>query len=162
MCFQTSHSFPASWHSPFLTLQVWVVSCSENVLCCFCVSTLLPSSFSLGRIVSILSLETGCRPATGFSLPCGKVSWTASRFVLPTTSQSTPIVQIVFCHQLFKQIILEVLCFIRFIFSKCFCACHFSSPCNFTTFEETVSRNLSVKKWCDLHSSAASDSGHVG
>lgn len=43
----------------------------------FFVSTLLPSSFSLGRIVSILCLETGCRPATGFSVPCGKIFWTA-------------------------------------------------------------------------------------
>lgn len=38
------------------------------MLCCFCVSALLPSSFSHGRIVSIFCLETGCRPATGFSL----------------------------------------------------------------------------------------------
>lgn len=67
-----------SSHFPSLILK-WSgmqlsVVCSENVINCFCVSTLLPSSFSLGRIVSILCLETGCRPAAGFSLPCGKVS----------------------------------------------------------------------------------------
>lgn len=59
-----------------------------NVLCCFCVSTPLPSSFSHGRVVSILSLETGCRPATGFSRPRGKTSWTAPiPFCQPSVNQ---------------------------------------------------------------------------
>lgn len=51
---------------------------SENVHNCSCVSTLLPSSFSLGRNVSVRCLETGCRPATGFPLPGGKVSKTST------------------------------------------------------------------------------------
>lgn len=49
---------------------------------CSCVSTLLPSLFSLGRNVSVRCLETGCRPATGFPLLCGKVSKTSTLLLL--------------------------------------------------------------------------------
>lgn len=51
---------------------------------CPCVSTLLPSSFSLGRNVSMLWLETRCRPATGQPLSGGKMSgnFTLSSFIL--------------------------------------------------------------------------------
>lgn len=102
----------------FIGLGRQLTALSEVKMCSVVfVSTLLPSSFSLGRILSILCLETGCRPATGFSLPCGKVSWTAPHFFLPTMSQSTLIVQIMFFLSVVQTNHGEVACFITFIFS---------------------------------------------
>lgn len=71
------------------------LDCSQNVLTCFVFPRCCFPLF-LGRNVSTVCLETGCRPAnpaTGFSLPRGKVTWTHiydcfGLFFCPSTSQS--------------------------------------------------------------------------
>lgn len=117
---------------PSLVLQGRIADCHEcssgNVHNCSCVSTLLPSSFSLGRNVSVRCLETGCRPATGFPLPGGKVSKTSTLLLLffffsSTMRQSTPIAQIMVYHHMFK----EIMGALQFILSFSVClACHFT------------------------------------
>lgn len=64
----------------FGVLEAKSLHCSQNVLngfvflhCCF--------PLFLGRNVSTVCLETGCRPATGFSLPRGKVTQTPYLFI---------------------------------------------------------------------------------
>lgn len=67
-----------SWLLPFssvVVLEAESLDCSQNVLNCFVFPHCCFPLF-LGRNVSTVCLETGCRPATGFSLPRGKVTRT--------------------------------------------------------------------------------------
>lgn len=75
---------------------------------CPCVSTLLPSSFTLGRHVSILWLETGCRQATGLPLSGGKISGNLTLFSYVLSidhfAQSTPVTWWWLAHHILKGI----------------------------------------------------------
>lgn len=115
------------------------------------VSTLLPSSFSHGRIVSILCLETGCRPATGFSLPCGKVSWTPPNHVSfwqPWVNQPQ-LSRLCSVFRPIRQIMGRFSCF----FKLHFCACCFFHSLNSSCL--MTHPLLSAKKRFNLHSNAA-------